>query len=172
MIQPIAQRCHACGFTLVEVLVALVITAIGLLALAAMQLTTLRNNSGSYLRSQAAVAAADLVDRMRVNPNAANSGAYKHGTPNTPPAAGPNCEGSTCSPTGMAQYDLDRWWGSASKALPTMGASITCNPDPCIFSSIHTITVMWDDARTGATGTGCDPANVADRMCYSLSFDL
>ncbi len=55
------------GFSLLEVLIAIVITSIGLLGLAAMQATGLRNNHSAYHRSQATVLAYDIADRMRSN---------------------------------------------------------------------------------------------------------
>ena len=55
------------GMTLVEVLVTAVIISVGLLGVAALQLTSLKSNQESYVRSQAAMLAADLLDRMRAN---------------------------------------------------------------------------------------------------------
>jgi type IV pilus assembly protein PilV len=55
------------GMTLIEVLVTLVIMSVGLLGVAALQLTTVRNNYDAYVRSQAAVMASDMLDRMRAN---------------------------------------------------------------------------------------------------------
>jgi type IV pilus assembly protein PilV len=55
------------GMTLIEVLVTLVIISVGLLGVAAMQLTTVRNNYDAFVRSTAAVLAADMLDRMRSN---------------------------------------------------------------------------------------------------------
>lgn len=57
------------AFTLVEVLVAIIVLAVGLLGLAGLQLAGMRNNHSSALRSTATIAVADLVDRMRVNPS-------------------------------------------------------------------------------------------------------
>ncbi len=55
------------GMTLVEVLVTAVMISVGLLGVAALQLTSLKSNQESYVRSQAAMLAADLLDRMRAN---------------------------------------------------------------------------------------------------------
>ena len=63
------------GFTLLEVLVALVILSIGLLGLAGLQAASLRYNHSSYLRSQATLIAYDIVDRMRANRQEALNGA-------------------------------------------------------------------------------------------------
>lgn len=64
------------GFSLVEVLVALVVLSIGLLGLAGLQTRGVRDNHGAYLRTQATFSAKDLVDRMRANRPAALAGNY------------------------------------------------------------------------------------------------
>ncbi len=63
----ISQKSRQTGFSLLEVLIAIVITSIGLLGLAGMQATGLRNNHSAYHRSQATVLAYDIADRMRSN---------------------------------------------------------------------------------------------------------
>ena len=55
------------GFSLIEVLVALLVLSIGLLGLAALQAQGLRFNHDAYVRTQATNLAYDIVDRMRVN---------------------------------------------------------------------------------------------------------
>ena len=65
---------HAKGFTLLEVMVALVVLSVGLLGLAALQTATVRFNQNAYLRSQATNFAYDLADRMRANREAAIAG--------------------------------------------------------------------------------------------------
>ncbi len=55
------------GFTLVEVLVALVVLSIGLLGLAGLQSQGLAGNSDALMRSQATLYVYDMIERMRVN---------------------------------------------------------------------------------------------------------
>jgi type IV pilus assembly protein PilV len=55
------------GYSLLEVLIALVILAIGLLGLAGLQMQGLKDNHSSQLRSQATFLAADIIDRMQAN---------------------------------------------------------------------------------------------------------
>ncbi|WP_198145886.1 type IV pilus modification protein PilV [Desulfonatronovibrio magnus] len=57
------------GFSLVEILISLAILAIGLLAIAGLQITSLRSNNSAYLYSQATFASYDIMDRMRANRN-------------------------------------------------------------------------------------------------------
>ncbi|WP_045219893.1 type IV pilus modification protein PilV [Desulfonatronum thioautotrophicum] len=62
-----SQKSHQAGFSLLEVLVGLVILAIGLLGLAGMQMVSLKQNNEAYLRSQATFHAYDILDKMRAN---------------------------------------------------------------------------------------------------------
>src|SRR5262245_50380565 len=72
-----ASSSHAqSGMTLVEVLVTLVLISVGLLGIAALQLTTLKSNKDAYVRSQASALAGDILDRMRANTAACRAGAY------------------------------------------------------------------------------------------------
>ena len=65
------------GFTLIEVLVTLLIIAIGLLGLAGLQVTSLKNQMETYQRAQALLLVEDMVNRIRVNAIAArNLAAY------------------------------------------------------------------------------------------------
>ena len=55
---------HTSGFTLIEILIALVVLSIGLLGLAAVQVQSLQNSYASYERSMATMQARDLVERL------------------------------------------------------------------------------------------------------------
>jgi type IV pilus assembly protein PilV len=130
---PITRRAR--GFTFVEALVALLVLSIGLLGVAALQLTSLRSNHSSSLRSQATLLAYDIVDRMRANRTAALSGAY-----NLEPANALDDESTV-----IREVDLVRWRKSLSETLPSGVGSIESD----IAGGITTITVtiQWDDAR-------------------------
>jgi type IV pilus modification protein PilV len=61
------------GFNLIEALIAVVVLTLGLLGIAAMQLTSMRNTQGSYYRSQATTLANDFVERIYANrPNSSS----------------------------------------------------------------------------------------------------
>ena len=64
------------GFTLIEILLAVVVLSGGLLGLAGLQLTGLKSNHSAYLRSQATILTLDIADRMRANRISAITGAY------------------------------------------------------------------------------------------------
>lgn len=62
------RRSGSRGFSLVEVLVTVIVLAIGVLGLAGLQIAGMRSNYSAYLRTQATLGAADLIDQMRVAP--------------------------------------------------------------------------------------------------------
>lgn len=96
------------GFTLIEVLVSLIVLAIGLLGLAQLQARGLKFNQDAYARSQATVLAYEMIDRMRANrDNAAN---YVSAHP------GPT---DACDQTSsVVNVELACWHGRVAQALP------------------------------------------------------
>ena len=64
------------GFSLIEILVAIVVISLGLLGLAGLQAASLRNNQVAYFRSIASQQAYDMMDRMRVNLAGVRAGNY------------------------------------------------------------------------------------------------
>ena len=131
---------------MVEVLVALLVLSIGLLGLAALHVTSLQYNTGSYFRTQAAVMAYDILDRMRVNSAAiANGGAYDIATAAaaTPflTSTDPTCDTSSCSSANMAAYDLGKWYKRMSLVLP--GASTNLATIDVSATRLVTIDIRW-----------------------------
>ena len=98
------------GITLIEVLVTLLVTTIGLLGLAALQLNALQATADSGQRSQAIWLMQDLVERMRANPRADDSKYLTAVTCGTSPeqcAPTPdNASSAACTPEQMAYFDL------------------------------------------------------------------
>jgi len=148
------------GFSLLEVLIALLVLSIGLLGLAALQTTSLRSNEMASMRTTATQLAYDISDRMRANPAGVAANGYV--------LAG----GATPTGTSVAALDLIAW-NQAVTALPGGRSSITQCDDtsvpPC-DGITHIITVQWDEMRTGASGTTCPPASETDLRCYRLIF--
>jgi type IV pilus assembly protein PilV len=126
------------GMTLIEVLVTLVLTSVGLLGVAALQLTTLRNNQDSYIRSQASVLAADILDRMRADPPAVRAGAYTADFNETGVAA-----------TNAAR-DLTAWQAAIDELLPGGDANAAGRVELDIATNVVTITVQWSERPTAA----------------------
>lgn len=126
------------GFTLIEVLVALLILSIGLLGLAALQGRGLRDNHSALLRSQAVNQAEDILDRMRANRAAAVNGDYDI-----------NLGDGAAAPTytGLVLIDLQEWKAMLTASLPTGDGSIAMDGNVC------TVIVQWGEAEGDQTVT-------------------
>lgn len=128
------------GFTLVEVLIAMVIMAIGMLGIAGMYVHSLQAGRTSILRTQAVTLAADVADRIRANPR----GGINYvgvGTDN-------NCTGNTrCTPGQLAAYDVWLWNQQRDLAMPA-GASISVRYDDAVPNQppIYSVNVQWPEA--------------------------
>lgn len=122
---------HQQGVGLIEVLVAVLVLAIGLLGLAGLQTQSLRFNNEAYFRTQATLLAMDMADRLRSNSELArkNSALYTFEKGDTLPAGSlTGCETSTCTPAEVAAYDLLQWHKRAEVLLP--GGQVEVAPDP------------------------------------------
>lgn len=120
------------GFSLVEVLVALVVLSIGLLGVAGLQTRGVRDNHGAYLRTQATLGAKDLVDRMRANRPAALAGDYDL-------AFG----GSVASGSTLAAKDLSQWQAALAQLPgPGQGQVVVDKGNRRVM-----VDVSWDDSR-------------------------
>lgn len=141
------------GLTMIEVLVTLIILAVGLLGIAALQIVGLRSTGSSENRTQATLFANEIAERMRANISAVNSNQFSAVTQNTincAAAPAPFCSdnfnggvavaAAACTPTEMAAFDLKEWYcgvfagntyvGGVANTLPSSPAptvSITCN---------------------------------------------
>lgn len=149
------------GFSLVEVLIALVILSVGLLGIAAMVSESLKSKDSSYYRTQALDYAAAILERMRANSVQATSGSYDVnygglGSNGTIPSD--NCTSTNCSPGQLAGVDLAQWQKEISLALPAITNSALA------AGSITTTTVgqmtqvnisiRWNDKRANSAVSG------------------
>jgi type IV pilus assembly protein PilV len=126
------------GFTLIEVLVALLVLSVGLLGLAALQQNAVRFNYDAHLASQATTLAYDIADRIRGNRQAALANAYDSVFAAMPPA----CNAAIAAGTVVAQ-DIAAWRRALTCALPAGNGEIDWDGP----SEILTITVRWDPSR-------------------------
>lgn len=140
------------GFTLIEILIAVVILAGGLLGLAGLQASSLRNNQSAYYRSKATQLAYDMADRIRANFAEANklaTSAYQTVDP-TAATAQADCTTvtTTCTTADMATNDLFEWntaITNTSNGLPSGAGTIAL----VAATKVFTITIRWDDDRDG-----------------------
>ncbi len=150
------------GFSLLEVLIALLVLSVGLLGLAGLQLNGLRSNQDSYNLSQAMAQAYDMADRMRANMPGFYASNYDAISTTIP--ADPGCITTGCNSTQMAQYDAYQWNTANANLLPNGKGTVTTT------GNIRTITVMWDQLRNGVTGTACSGDPTKDLTCFTTSF--
>jgi type IV pilus assembly protein PilV len=132
---------NAHGFTLVEVLVALVVLSIGLLGMAKMVMVSSHSNDSAYLRSQATALAYQAMDSMRGNLQASTTSGYNTAMGVMPLPQG-NCSGG-CLPPALALSDVYAWKKRLKAALPSGTGSIFATTT---FPVLATVVVQWDDS--------------------------
>ncbi len=160
------------GFTLLEVMIAMVIFSIGLLGLASLQAISMQNEHASYSRSQAILLAYEMADRITATPSGSVSYVI---AANTTTVAGYSTDmctavippGNNCTTTNIVTYDLGLWKAALPVLLPSGKGSITRVVDVTGFIT-HTITVHWDEDRTGAIGLNCPVTGAGDLRCFQL----
>lgn len=98
------------GFSLIEVLMALLVFAVGILTVAGLQIVSKKTSFDAVQRTTATLVAHDIVQRMRAN-SAAVWGNYLVDNVGGNTLSSTTCVGTgvTCSATQMAAYDLDEW---------------------------------------------------------------
>lgn len=137
-----AHNTHQGGFTLLEVLVALLVLSLGLLGLAGLQTMSLKFNTQSYQRTQATMLIDSMIDRMRANPNAVISGVYNNvalGASAASYSFSATCPQSCANADDLANYDIHQWL--AAIAAPGM---LTNGRGGISFDGTrHTVTVTW-----------------------------
>lgn len=114
------------GISLIESLVAIVVTALGIMGILGIQMRTLSDTSTTVRRAQAIRLIEDLGERMRVNPNAL-ADMSRYVTPfSAAPAVGSCASG--CTHTQLADYDLAVWKRAVRDTLPLGRANIFVPP--------------------------------------------
>lgn len=130
------------GFTLLEVMIALLIFSIGLLGLAGLQAGGLRSTKISDNRATAIIAAHDMEARILTNSHGA---AYLYKlTSSSIPSYNTNCTLNICANVhDVADWDMYEWDTYIKNSLPSGYGTITK------ANGIYKITVHWDESGTG-----------------------
>ena len=169
------------GFTLMEVLVALVVISIGVLGIAAMQASAIASTHSSQTESLVSIEARSLADAMQANPNYWYSGALPASFTVSGPASGstsalgtvsdptlgasmPNCASTACIAQDLAGYDLQTWGGQLTSLVPGATATIKCQVAQPVSCSIQ---VFWTQKSTTAINSGTQ-STAAAVMSYTL----
>jgi type IV pilus assembly protein PilV len=175
------------GVSLIEVLIAVLVLAIGLLGIAGLQTAALTNNLTSYQYSQAAILAQSMAERMRGNRQAVLGNSYSL-TPGATAAASQNCTSGSCTPAQQALWDAAVFYAQVTGAtvanvptltsqntsgavagLPSGAASISCT-NPYTNNGSCVITVYWDPGRNAtATNYSCSTSDSTALRCFVLA---
>lgn len=138
---PFRQSLRQQGFTLLEVMVALVIFSIGLLGLADLQIKSVDSTNGAYQRSQASFLISGIMDRMRANKGVALSGGYDIGSNINPAQASCSSNSSNCDAPAQAKADLYEWKQNLKLLLPGGNGSVASNATG--GTTVFTVKVTW-----------------------------
>ena len=130
------------GFSLVEVLIALIVMSVGMLGIAGLYVQSMQAGRTSMLRHHAVTLAGDIADRIRANPSAGAAYTAAAGADN-------NCvaQNTDCTIAEMAANDIFLWQQQANDFLPPMGDG--SQQVIIVFSAgnppSYQITVRWDE---------------------------
>ena len=147
---------HRRGFSLIEVLIALIVLSVGMLGIAGLYVHSMQAGRTSLFRHHAVTLAGDVADRIRANPNA--GAAYV----DTGPGAGTDANGcvgggTDCTREEMAAHDMYLWDRQALATLPQGDVTVSYNNG---VPSMYTVIVTWQEA-----GYDVDPS-------YAISFPV
>lgn len=118
------------GFTLLEVMIALLVFSLGLIGLAGLLTVSVRTNQSAYLRTQATFLAQSIADRMSANSLGLWNSKYNLNTIAAPAAAATaaptGCDTASCDYAGIATRDLATWQYQVASFLPNPLVAIAC----------------------------------------------
>jgi type IV pilus assembly protein PilV len=131
--QPARQN----GFSLVEVLIALIIMSVGMLGIATLFVQSMQAGRTSMFRHHAVTLAGDVADRIRANPRA--------GIAYTLAGVDNACVGygTDCNEAAMAAHDIFLWDQQVAESLPN--GDVTIAFDNTVIPPMYTITIDWDE---------------------------
>jgi len=138
---------------MIEVLVAVLVFAIGLLGVAGMQSLALKSSNNSNIRSLVNIHAYDIVERMRANMPAVQSGQYNSIQGATTAASClPNC-----TPNQLATWDASEWHANLQADVPSATGAVTYT------NGIATVTINWTE-RTLSSDTEAQTYSLQARI--------
>jgi len=130
------------GFTLIEMMIALLILAIGLLGFAGLQTQGIVMGRKAFLHSQAEMLAEDIVERIRANKAKGDfSVTLGYAMAATDVGQDNHCDSNACTPAQMTQWDQYRWQRRVGGSLPAgqgdVDVSVGSNPYATVTVTVH-----------------------------------
>ena len=152
------------GFTMLEVMIALLVFSLGLLGMAGLLAVSVQTNHSAYLRTQATFLAQSMADRMRAN----NLGLWNNGSAtasaydgtydsSTAGSTSTTCLGSnTCTWSNVVARDQKIFSNQLVSFLPNPSATIACKPTGTVpsgnalierppYTGQCTIAINWNE---------------------------
>jgi type IV pilus assembly protein PilV len=185
---PAYASARARGFSLIEVMVAVIVICVGLLGIAKMQALSLSNSTTSRQRSLAAIEAAGLASAMHSNRQYWVTAAPANlvvtvtagGIVTTDPAltaavAATNlgtCFAAQCAPAALAAFDLIRWINSLTLVLPNPTGTVSCPATAGVNAPTScTVKIQWTEQAVAinqqeATAAGNPQLQIPDYLLY------
>ena len=130
------------GYTLFEVMIAILIVSLGMIALGGLMINSLRYSKESANRFVATQQLYEITDRMRANNKGVVAG-YYDAVEGIPTSA--SCDTTNCSINDLAIYDINQWNTKNSRVLPQGKGTITKN------GSTFLVTVVWSENERGVS---------------------
>lgn len=129
---------HQRGLSLLEILIAVLVLAVGVLGIAALQSVTLKNNQSSSIRTMAVIQSYSMMDMLRANREVARAGVYNQGFL----CAQPDAADPGTPQAGRVNGDVGRWIAQLQQSIGESACgSIACGANEC------EIGVRWNDER-------------------------
>ncbi len=131
------------GIGMIEVLMAVLVVAIGVLGYAGLQLRALDSTNQAYARSQATLLAQAVVERILANPSSYAYYIDPNNWPTDAPAAqlDQTCHTGDCTPAGIAAWDVSQLRWQTWNLLPAGRVDVS----PCVGSQLQCVRVSWNE---------------------------
>lgn len=156
------------GFTLLEVLVAILILSVGVIAGLGLQIVSVKSSVDAKYQSASLELAADLAAMMRSNPNIST---LANSTSNpylldlnkvAPSGSATSTDNSSLSPLNRAKYDAAQWYARLYNTLPAARVLVCFDDEPydakgvpqwaCSTSGANLYIKIGWSLKAGATG--------------------
>lgn len=174
------------GFSLVEVMVALVVCSIGLLGLAKMESLALASEDVSGTRTIAAMQASSLAAMMHADRGywgsssvtasavvTGGGGSYAVTDGTLAYSATPSCTGTNpCTTVQLAANDLYNWGTGLQSLLPGYQATMACTPAVAAAPVTCTITINWVENAVAANAQQTNISSITSSASGSPSYTL
>ena len=180
------------GFSLVEVMVALIVMSVGLLGIAKMQALALSSTTTARMRSLVALEAASLASTMRadraywsletanplivnINAGAVTANDTTLQTAITLESGATPCA-SACAPTLIAVNDLQEWASELNSLAPGATSVVTCTPPPAATPSSTPVScqivISWTEKLVASNAQQAQQEAVAGGSTVQTSYTI